>query len=331
MENAFALNDAPINTGNELPSVPKSILEKAPNPFEILVSNPNTIQASLPSFADSWKPSTNAPITVSTKMSEDYIKKGFNVNDLDLNPKLEQGLSSTQGAGDRLINNLKVAGANFASMAIATGFSSPISTGVNDLESGIAKDLFDWSKGVAENNRNFETRDDASDNIWTNLNNWLNPTANSTKGFGKILESTAYGLGAGLGIAGQELAISTLTGGVGTVPLLARNIQKLLNSAKYLDRALEVSGIAIKGANNLEKVVRAGEVSTNIAKEEGDYLNAKVSNITNQINSIAGLDLSNPMNVNQLASEYTSITNDPTILNAKSLILSGVTSSPSIK
>lgn len=264
MENAFALNDAPINTGNELPSVPKSILEKAPNPFEILVSNPNTIQ--LPSFADSWKPSTNAPITVSTKMSEDYIKKGFNINDLDLNPKLEQDLSSTQGRTDRLINNLKVAGANFASMAIATGFSSPISTGINDLESGIAKDLFDWSKGVAENNRNFETKEDSSDNIWTNLNNWLNPTANSTKGFGKILESTAYGLGAGLGIAGQELAISTLTGGVGTVPLLARNIQKLLNSAKYLDRALEVSGIAIKGANNLEKVVRAGEVSTNIAK-----------------------------------------------------------------
>lgn len=71
-----------------------------------------------------------------------------------------------------------------------------------------------------------------------------------------------------------------------------------------------------EGVNKVQAVASQIESLPTLTKEDGDYLNAKVSNITNQINSVAGLDLSNPMNVNQLASEYTSITNDPTILNA---------------
>lgn len=271
MVNPFLLQDGVYTQTPEV-EIPKSNLNVPTiNPFDILITDKQDvskqIEDSLPDLNTLWKPDDKtAPITVSTKFSEDYIRKGFNVNDLDLNPKLEQDLSSTQSRADRLLNNLKVAGANFISMAVATGFSNPLSTGTEDLEAGIAKDLFDWSSGIAKDSRNYETKDDSSDDIWTNLNNWINPFSNSTKGYGKILESTAFGLGAGAGIAFQEGLATILTDGIGTVPMLAKNIQKLLNSAKYLDQALEVSGIAVKGANNLQKVVRAGEVSNQIAK-----------------------------------------------------------------
>lgn len=267
MINPFLLNSEPSE------SIPLAKLPENPlgdyNPFLSLVSEPVTQIPDAKSILYKNEPDYS-PITVSTKQATPYIKKGFNVTDIDLkNPNFITDLSNTQSRTDRFTNNLKVAGANLVSMAVATGFSNPLDM-VSDTESNLSdntfsKKIFDWSTNIAQDNYNYETKDDLSNNLWTNLNNWM-PWSNSTKGIGKLLESTAYGIGAGIGIAAQEMAVSFATGGSGTLPLLARNIQKLLNSSRYLSEALKVSGIAVKGANNLKNVVQAGEITNGVAK-----------------------------------------------------------------
>jgi len=214
-----------------------------------------------------------SPITVSTKNAQDYINKGFKLSDIDLRQgDIENDLSSTQSSAERFGNNLANAGANFVSMAVTQAFSNPLDLSLTaDLgESTIAKALFDWSGNVQKEHYNFQTKADESDDIWTNITNWIPGSnllgVNSTKGFGKLLESSAFGLGAAAGIAAQELAVSALTGGTGTIPLLTSKIQKLLNSGKYLDRALEVSRIAELGAKNLSTVIKVGDITENTAR-----------------------------------------------------------------
>jgi len=269
MINPFLLNSEPSET-TPLAKLPEYPLGDY-NPFLSLVSDSST-KLNLPDAKSILyaKEPDYSPITVSTKQATPYIKKGFNVTDIDLNnPTFEQDLSDTQSRTDRFTNNLKVAGANLVSMALVTGFSNPLDMLQDSKDSladnTIAKKIFDWSTKVAQDNYNYETKDDSSDNLWTNLNNWM-PWSNSTKGIGKLLESTAYGIGAGIGIAAQEIAVSYATGGSGTLPLLARNIQKLLNNGKYLTEALKVSGIAAKGANNLKNVIQAGEITNGVSQ-----------------------------------------------------------------
>lgn len=269
MINPFLLNSEPSE------SIPLAKLPENPlgeyNPFLSLVSDTESVTQIPDAKNILYKNEPDySPITVSTKQATPYIKKGFNVTDIDLkNPNFGTDLSNTQSRTDRFANNLKVAGANLVSMALVTGFSNPLDM-VSDTKESLedntfAKKIFDWSTNIAQDNANYETKDDLSNNLWTNLNNWM-PWSNSTKGLGKLLESTAYGIGAGIGIAAQELAVSFATGGSGTLPLLARNIQKLLNSSRYLSEAIKVSGIAAKGANNLKNVIQAGEITNGVAK-----------------------------------------------------------------
>lgn len=268
MINPFLLNSEPSDKPT-LAKLPENPLGEY-NPFLSLVNTePVTQVPDAKSILYKNEPDYS-PITVSTKQATPYIKKGFNLTDIDLkNPNFITDLSNTQSRTDRFTNNLKVAGANLVSMALVTGFSNPIDmtsdTEGNLADNTFAKKIFDWSTNIAQDNANYETKDDLSNNLWTNLNNWM-PWSNSTKGVGKLLESTAYGIGAGIGIAAQELAVSYATGGTGTLPLLARNIQKLLNNNRYLSEALKVSGIAAKGANNLKNVVQAGEITNAVAK-----------------------------------------------------------------
>ena len=274
MINPFLLNSEPSEP-TPLAKLPENPLGDY-NPFLSLVSEPVTTLPDAKSILYKNEPNY-APITVSTKQATPYIKKGFNVTDIDLkNPNFITDLSNTQDGVDRFTNNLKVAGANLISMAVGTGFSNPLDM-VGDTESSLSDNtfsqkIFDWRNSVAQENINYETKDDLSNNLWTNLTNWLPFSSaylginNSTKGLGNLLESAAYGIGAGIGIAAQEMAVSFATGGSGTLPLLARNIQKLLNSSRYLSEALRVSGIAAKGANNLKNVVQAGEITNSVAK-----------------------------------------------------------------
>lgn len=71
-----------------------------------------------------------------------------------------------------------------------------------------------------------------------------------------------------------------------------------------------------EGVNRVQTVASQIESLPTLTEEDRQYLGNKIANLTNKINTTAGLDLSNSMNVNQLVGEYSSITNDATIQNA---------------
>ena len=227
-----------LDTGNP---IDRNIPIPTYNPFIALVDKPTKPGSiKLPEFNLEYSdPKAVAPIIISTKQSQDYINKGFKVTDIDLKDSLQNELSNTQSTTTRVGHNLLNAGANFVSMAVITGFSNPLDLGLTaDFgEHTMAKGLFDWSAKVQKDNYNYQTEDDESDSLWENINNWIPGSqlwgVNSTKGLGKLLESVAFGLGAGAGIAAQEFAISAVTGGTGAIPALVAGIQKTLNASKY--------------------------------------------------------------------------------------------------
>jgi len=244
------------------------------NPFNRFIRNetPGTGKIVMPEFKLDYqeKPSDSVhPLTISTKAAQPYISKGFKLADMDIHNGLEMELSSTQSGWERKANNIKNAGANLVSMAVLTGFSNPLDMGfTTDLgDNTLGKKLFDWSAEKQKENYNYQTKNDIeAEGVWDNLTNWIDPTKDSTKGVGKLLESVAFGVGAGLGIMAQEAVVSYATGGSGTFPLLAAKIQQVVNSAKYLDKALDISRIAEKGALNLERVLSVGDITNSTAK-----------------------------------------------------------------
>lgn len=73
-----------------------------------------------------------------------------------------------------------------------------------------------------------------------------------------------------------------------------------------------------EGASNVQNTInQLGQLPT-ATEEDKQYLNTKINNFTTGINSIAGLDLSNQMNVGKLTSMSNEIVDDPIIQNAVS-------------
>ena len=269
--------EANPNFNSDLGNLPQVLPFKAPNidtSFDIKkqIQQPEDNESPVKQLLKPYdKPSTN-PTVLSTKGLDSYRNRGYNVNARDLaNPDFETNLSTTQNNWDRLGNNLQVAGANFASMAAVT-LLSPIEMlgdisdwikGKPAIGSDLTQSIFDWRKEVEENNTNFQTQYDKNNPIkatlWGLLPGSSLITGASSKGYGEILKSASYGLGAAAGLAVTELVTTALTGGSGTIPLLARNLQRLFNNAKYVDEALSLGGIAGKAASNLNKVLGSGE------------------------------------------------------------------------
>lgn len=70
------------------------------------------------------------------------------------------------------------------------------------------------------------------------------------------------------------------------------------------------------GVNKVQNTInQLGQLPT-ITTEDSNYVTNKVKGLTDTINNIAGLDLSNSMNVSQLANMGNEIINDPIVLNA---------------
>ena len=265
------------NFNPDLGNLPQVLPFKAPNidtSFDIKkqIQQPEDNESPVKQLLKPYdKPSTN-PTVLSTKGLDSYRNRGYNVNARDLeNPDFETNLSTTQSNWDRLGNNLQVAGANFASMAAVT-LLSPIEMlgdisdwikGKPAIGSDLTQSIFDWRKEVEENNTNFQTQYDKNNPVWSTIAGLVPGssllTGASSKGYGEILKSASYGLGAAAGLAVTELVTTALTGGSGTIPLLARNLQRLFNNAKYVDEALSLGGIAGKAASNLNKVLGSGE------------------------------------------------------------------------
>lgn len=269
--------EANPNFNSDLGNLPQVLPFKAPNidtSFDIKkqIQQPEDNESPVKQLLKPYdKPSTN-PTVLSTKGLDSYRNRGYNVNARDLaNPDFETNLSTTQNNWDRLGNNLQVAGANFASMAAVT-LLSPIEMlgdisdwikGKPAIGSDLTQSIFDWRKEIEENNTNFQTKYDKNNPIkatlWGLLPGSSLITGASSKGYGEILKSASYGLGAAAGLAVTELVTTALTGGSGTIPLLARNLQRLFNNAKYVDEALSLGGIAGKAASNLNRVLGSGE------------------------------------------------------------------------
>lgn len=73
-----------------------------------------------------------------------------------------------------------------------------------------------------------------------------------------------------------------------------------------------------EGVSNVQNTInQLGQLPT-LTEEDSQYLNTKINNFTTGINSIAGLDLSNQMNVGKLTTMTNEIVDDPIILNAVS-------------
>ena len=73
-----------------------------------------------------------------------------------------------------------------------------------------------------------------------------------------------------------------------------------------------------EGVSNVQNTInQLGQLPT-LTEEDSQYLNTKINNLTTGINSIAGLDLSNQMNVGKLTTMSNEIVDDPIILNAVS-------------
>jgi hypothetical protein len=162
--------------------------------------------------------------------------KGYSIN-LDLsNDELEDNLSQQQSYWDRLQNDLTVSGANAAAMFGSVLMSTKdLLSGdftLDGTESESQKELFDWRKSIEEENVNFESNYDKENPILS----MILPTAltgfKSTKGWGELMKSGAYGIGAMGAIALQEVAITAATYGTGTIPSLGINLSRLLRLPK---------------------------------------------------------------------------------------------------
>lgn len=195
-------------------------------------------------------------------LSESSLKRYFKGDE-----KLESEFALTQSVGDRMINSLKITGANViaTSLGILAEIPDMISTGeIMGENAPIANGLFDWRNEVQKANTPYQTFYD-KENPFKSI---LLPgfLTGSSKGWGTILETAGYGIGAGLGIAAQEGIVSLLTGGTGSIPALAKGIAKLV---KLSDNTRKLAQYIEEGGTALKNIDTALDISEEALKLEG--------------------------------------------------------------
>lgn len=252
----------PTDLGKSLEKGFKSTL---PQYTRVNESVPQTETESLDAIADrinntqtgvNYTPNILAPIETGVDTSR--------FKDVDINlaqiqsGKLEQYAAQSQSYWDRLWNDTKVTGANLG-IGFATAFTS-IYDMINDgsfipSEDSVTSNLGKISSEFAEKNTNFQTQYDIDNPI----KSLLLPAflTGSSKGWGDIAKSASIGVGTGAGILVQELGITALTGGTGTIPLLANNIRNLIRNSKVITQAAETASALRAGTTALETGVAA--------------------------------------------------------------------------
>lgn len=185
-------------------------------------------------------------------LTESDVKRYFKGDEY-----LETDFALNQSVWDRMLKSAKITGANIVSTGLGVLAEIPdmISTGdITGENAPIAKGLFDWRNEVQKENTPYETIYDKENPFKSVLLPGF--LTGSSKGWGSIVETAAYGIGAGLGIGVQELGVSLLTGGTGTIPVLANSLAKLVklsNNTKKLANYIEEGATALKGLNKADE------------------------------------------------------------------------------
>lgn len=202
-----------------------------------------------------YTPNIAAPITIGIDTSK-YKDVDVSLAGLQ-SGSMEQYAAQTQSYWDRLWNDTKVTGANLG-IGFATAFTS-IYDMINDGsfipgEDSATSNLGRISSKFAEENTNFQTQYDVDNPI----KSLLLPSflTGSSKGWGEIAKSASIGIGTGLGIVAQELAIGAVTGGIGSIPILANNIRNLIRGSKTIAQAAETANALRAGTTSIAQGIR---------------------------------------------------------------------------
>ena len=256
---------------SSLPQYTRVAEFKEPTREEKIASIADNISNS--KLTSNYTPNVLAPIEVGIDTSK---YEGVDISLAKLQSgSMEQYAAQTQSYWDRLWNDTKVTGANLG-IGFATAFTS-IYDMINDGsfipgEDSATSNLGRISSKFAEENTNFQTQYDVDNPI----KSLLLPSflTGSSKGWGEIAKSASIGIGTGLGIVAQELAIGAVTGGVGSIPILANNIRNLIRGSKTIAQAAETASALRAGTTSiaqgirevgaLEGAISAGNITKNI-------------------------------------------------------------------
>lgn len=200
--------------------------------------------------------------------------EGLNVtySDLGLDPsKVDAKYSKTQSITATSLNNLKVGSANLGAMFTASVLGIPdiinsIVSGKNITESPIMNTLFDFRDEVAKNNPTFQNEQDSKTDAWSTIKNIVLPTyfTGATSGWGTVFENVAFGIGAGLGLAAEEVAISFVAPGVGNSAALAKWVATSLNGIDKIRKTLTLADRIYDTSKAFTNIRTALDVSNKI-------------------------------------------------------------------
>lgn len=270
-------NNAPITKSTSLPKIqmPKeaALTGRAPITFEEALSQQGDIP-SLANLAEMFAPKKNAlaPVEFSVDRSR-YA--GLSASPNTAIADIEQQASQTQSYLDRLYNDVKVTGVNIGATFAAsfTGISDMLTNLITDgsifiKDDDLTAQIGSFRNKFEEENVNYETAFDKEHPI---LKLFLPSLATgSASGYGDILRTTGFALGAGAGILAQEAIITAATGGTGTIPALAANIRNLIRGSEFVaNAARKVLGLrqgAVSLASGLETTAQTASTLNTISK-----------------------------------------------------------------
>jgi len=271
-ENYQYVEDLPLATVVPQTKLPESNLGKIFTEFKTTLPqytrvNPNAInqEETLEQAMDrinntptgvNYIPNIAAPVTVGVDTSK-YKDVDISLAQIQ-SGKLEQYAAQSQSYWDKLWNDTKVTGANLG-IGFASAFTS-IYDMINDgsfipSENSVTSNLGKISSEFAEKNTNFQTQYDIDNPI----KSLLLPSflTGSSKGWGEIAKSASIGIGTGAGILVQELGIGAVTGGIGSIPILANNIRNLIRNSKVITQAAETASGLRAGTTSIAKGVQS--------------------------------------------------------------------------
>ena len=248
----------------EAPNLDKIFQSSLPQYTRVAESKEPTREERIASIADnisnskltsSYTPNILAPIEIGIDTSK---YEGVDISLAKLQSgSMEQYAAQTQSYWDRLWNDTKVTGANLG-IGFATAFTS-IYDMINDGsfipgEDSATSNLGRISSKFAEENTNFQTQYDVDNPI----KSLLLPSflTGSSKGWGEIAKSASIGIGTGAGIIVQELGIGAVTGGIGSIPILANNIRNLIRGSKTIAQAAETASALRAGTTSIAQGIR---------------------------------------------------------------------------
>src|ERR1051325_2411703 len=161
---------------------------------------------------------------------------------------------------------------NFAGSALQTlaGTPSAIAATVNWLTNGfdsesfskvydnpISRSISDWMDRMQEQTNNFRNANERE----IERNPLLNLIPFYGNGFGDAMRSLGYGAGAAGGIFLEEALVTALTGGTGTVPLLASQLGRFIKVGSKAENALQ----ATASLANIERIAQGTYATGRIA------------------------------------------------------------------